>query len=349
MLQELLGNEYTYVTFDDFRTTDLFHSDPEQFMRNNLDRVIFDEVQRVPEIFSYIKRAVDQDRKNYGKFVVTGSSQFLFIKKISESLAGRIGLLKLLPLQFTEVPQKLRSRSVYSGSYPELVTKKYEGWRQWYSSYLETYINRDVRELSNIGNLRDFRQCVQLLAARTSQLLNMSEIAKEVGVTVATIKHWISVLEASYIIFLLPSYHTNRGKQIVKSPKVFFFDTGLAAFLTKIETEDLFEHGPLKGALFENYVVAEVMKNEIHKDSGAECFFYRTNHGVELDLVVERKRSLDIVEVKSSETFRSAMLQPFKEFAANARVSTLVYRGETLKVSKEVTVQNYAEFLAMLG
>jgi predicted AAA+ superfamily ATPase len=169
--------------------------------------------------------------KNYGKFVLTGSSQFAFLKGVSESLAGRIGLLKLLPLEFQEVPSRKRKRSIALGSYPELVTKNFIRSGNWYSSYLDTYLTRDIRTLREIGDMRDFRRCITLLAARAGQILNMSDLSRDIGVTVATIKKWISVLEASYIVFLLPPYYKNQGKRIIKSPKVYFYDTGLVSYL----------------------------------------------------------------------------------------------------------------------
>jgi predicted AAA+ superfamily ATPase len=188
MLEHLLRNKYRYVTFDDFHVTEYFHVDPAGFMNEYSNRIVFDEVQNVPEIFRHIKYAVDRDRKNYGKFVLTGSSQFAFLKGVSESLAGRIGLLKLLPLEFQEVPSRKRKRSIALGSYPELVTKNFIRSGNWYSSYLDTYLTRDIRTLREIGDMRDFRRCITLLAARAGQILNMSDLSRDIGVTVATIK-----------------------------------------------------------------------------------------------------------------------------------------------------------------
>jgi len=160
MLKKLLSDRYRYVSFDDLNVVDRFHTDPERFVETYSNRVIFDEVQRVPELFSYVKLAVDSDRKNYGKFVMTGSSQFAFMKRVSESLAGRIGLLALLPFQYAEVPARLREASMYEGSYPELVERKYRGAFDWYTSYLDTYLTRDVRDLREIGDIRDFRRFI---------------------------------------------------------------------------------------------------------------------------------------------------------------------------------------------
>jgi len=346
MLKELLGGSFRYVSFDDYKMIDLFHNDPEKFMRIYSEKTIFDEIQKVPEISNYIKLAVDTDRTNYGRFVVTGSSQFPLMKKVSESLAGRIGLLSLLPFQFSEIPKKVRADAVFRGAYPEIVVRGYQYASEWYSSYLETYLSKDVRELSNIGDMREFRRCLQLLAARTTQILNMSELSRELGVTVATIKKWISVLEASYIIFLLPPFYRNLGKRIVKSPKVYFFDTGIVSFLTGIANADLFEKGPMQGPLFENYVISEVYKRELHTKSNAELYYYRTSHGVEVDLIIDRKQSRDFLEVKSSETFRPEMVKPIEQIKKKDEHGFLVYRGRDLDYTQNLKILNYSRYLA---
>src|SRR5262249_43426247 len=164
-------------------------------------------------------------------------------------------LLTLLPYQFLELPTKIRDMAIFSGSYPELVSRDYQFKEEWYGSYLTTYLEKDVRALTQIGELRDFSRFIYLLAANTTQLLNLSNYAKDIGVAVSTIKRWLSVLEASYIVFLLSPYFNNHGKRMIKSPKVYFYDTGLVAYLTRIYTQDLYENGPMTGALFENYVI----------------------------------------------------------------------------------------------
>ena len=345
MLQHLLRNSYRYVTFDDYVTVQSFHSDPQRFMRVHNDRVVFDEVQKVPEIFNHIKVAVDADRGRQGKFVVTGSSQFSFMKKITESLAGRIGLLSLLPLQYREIPRKLRDESVFRGGYPELVVHNYEASEDWYSSYIETYLNRDVRDLSAIGDMREFRRCLQLLATRTSQILNLSDVARDIGVAVNTIKKWISVLEASYIVFLLPPYYKNLGKRIVKTPKVYFFDTGLVSFLTGVRDDEIFEKGPMHGAIFENYVVSEVYKRESHARSLAELFYYRTSNGLEVDLIIDRRNVREYVEIKAAETFKPQMVQALNTVRRRNEHAFLVYRGKKLVLDENLEALNYNSYL----
>jgi len=346
MLKNLLGESYKYVTFDDFKMVSLFNDDPERFMRIYSDRVIFDEVQKVPDIFNYIKFAVDNDRDNYGKFILTGSSQFTVMKSISESLAGRIGLLSLLPFQFAEVPDELKGDSVFKGGYPEIVKRGYRFSNEWISSYLDTYINRDVRMLSNIGNISDFRKFVQILATRTAQILNMSELSRELGIAVPTVKSWISVLEASYIIFLLPPYYNNLGKRIIKSPKLYFYDTGLVSYLTGIETRELFEKGVMYGSIFENYVVSEVLKKIRHNKENAELYYYRTNHGVEIDLIVDFKTHQEFLEIKATESYRPRMTTNIEKLADNNASSVFLYNGPTMELDEKLAIMNYSDYLS---
>ncbi|MFZ1979090.1 MAG: ATP-binding protein [Bacteroidota bacterium] len=348
LLRKLLSARYRYVSFDDLNAVDRFHTDPERFMEVYADKVIFDEVQRVPEIFHYVKSIVDNNRSDYGKFILTGSSQFAFIKKVSESLAGRIGLLALLPFQFSEVPAGLREKSIYQGGYPELVGRKYRGAYDWYSSYLDTYLTRDVRDISEIGDIRDFRRFIQMLAARSAQLLNMSEIARDIGVSVPTIKKWISILEASYIVFLLPPFHKNLGKRIIKSPKIYFYDTGLVSYLTGIRNKLLFEKGPMYGALFENYVISETYKKLVHTRSDAEMFFYKESNGNEIDLIIDRKSRREHIEIKSGYTFRPKMTRLLMQLSKEAKHSWIVYRGKEIILGNNISAVNFKSFLDLI-
>lgn len=344
-IRKLLSARYRYVSFDDLNAVHRFHTDPERFMGVYDDRVIFDEIQRVPELLHYAKLLVDRDRKNAGKFVLTGSSQFAFMKGVSESLAGRIGLLTLLPFQYSEMPSRLREESVFRGGYPELVERGYRGAFEWYTSYLDTYLTRDVRTVGEIGDIRDFRRFLHLLAARVSQLLNMSEIARELGISVPTVKKWISILEASYVVFLLPPYHRNLGKRIIRSPKLYFHDTGLVAHLTGIRNRELFEHGPLEGALFENYIVSEVLRWEVHRGSDTALFFFRESNGNEIDLIIDRKVQQEYIEIKSGFTFRPDMGKTLLRLGGDAEKRTVVYRGRRIEAGSGLTAVPYGSFL----
>lgn len=335
LIKHLLGDKYQYVTFDDPTNIRLFTEDPEGFINNCANKVIFDEAQKVPELFNYIKMAVDEDRQNYGKFVITGSSQFSLFGKISESLAGRIGLLTLLPFQHSELPEIYKKCAIYKGQYPELCIQQYLHTEAWYSSYVNTYLEKDVRSILNIGDLRDFNRLLSLLAAQTSQPLNMNSLAAAIGVSASTIKRWISVLEASFIIFLLPPYYENFGKRITKSPKLYFYDTGLVSYLTGIETEKQYNQGPMAGSLFENYVISNIFKNIHHKKLNHHLYYYRTGHGIEVDLIIDTKHTKHFVEIKKSSTFTVNMTTHLQTIAninkENKNSYILLYTGKERK------------------
>ncbi len=335
--------EYRYISMDDNRIVQQFYNDPNKFMTIYSDKIIIDEVQKTPEIFNYLKIEVDKDRNNYGKFILTGSSQFMMMEKITESLAGRIGLLTLLPFQYDEI--KNLSPSIYQGAFPELVTRKYRLWFDWYASYIETYINRDLRQLSNIGDLRDFRRFMQMLAANVSQILDMTSFANQIGVSVPTIKRWISILETSYIIFLLPPYYKNFGKQITKRPKLFFYDTGVVSYLTGVETFKLYEQGPLAGHIFENYIISEIYKKELHSNAHSSLYYYRTNHGVEVDLLIDKKSVMEFIEIKKSHTFRPRMIKHLENLKQYFNNGCLLYEGETIPNTKQIKILNYIDYL----
>lgn len=345
LLLHLLKDDYRYISFDEHRMTSIFYDDPEKFMSIYADKVIFDEVQKVPEIFDYLKIAVDRDRERYGKFIISGSSQLLLLKKVTESLAGRIGLLTLLPFQYSEIPEEMREVSVFQGSFPEMIARKYEFWQEWYSAYIETYLQKDLRQLSNIGDLHDFTRFLTLLAARTAQLLNLSTYARDIGVSVSTVKRWISILETSYIIFLLPPFYQNLGKRIVKSPKLYFYDVGIVSYLTGIYNREMFEKGPMAGYIFENYIIAEIMKKELHRDSKARFYFLRTSHGDEIDLIIDRRHTQEFIEIKNSHTFRPHMVKTLEKTLVDQQKGLLIYRGREIPYSEPVSIVNYADFL----
>lgn len=337
--------DYKYVTFDDYRVINLFHQDPERFLMLYGNKVIFDEVQKLPELFNYIKIAVDNDRNNKGKFVLTGSSQFTFIKNVSESLAGRMGLLSLYPFQFAEIPTALQEESIFRGGYPELVENQYTYSDAWFSSYVETYIHKDITSVGHVADLRDFRRLVQLLAANASQQLNLSRYASDLGVDAKTVKRWITLLEATYIIFLIPPFYQNFGKRIVKSPKIYFYDTGLISFLTGISNKLLYENGPMAGPIFENYMVSEILKKEKHSNQSSELYYIRTSHGEEVDLIIDRKNKKEFIEIKHSATFNPRMVTSITKFLADGDKGFLLYQGENFPYYAPIEVLNYKNFL----
>lgn len=345
MLKKALGNRYRYVTFDDINVLNHFHQDPNDFMEVYSENVIFDEVQYAPELFRFIKIAVDNKRSKRGNFILTGSSQFSFMKGVTESLAGRIGLLTLLPFGYNELNLTYRNKSVYLGSYPELSDLKYKNTRKWYISYVNTYLERDVRALSNIGDMRDFAIFLKLVASKCSQILDLTELSNMADVSVNTIKKWISILEASYIIFLLGPYHNNFGKRLIKRPKIYFYDTGLVSYLLGIDSKHDYEKTAFNGAIFENYVISEIKK--IGKNSGDrdEMYFLRTNTGKEIDLITKFKMTENYFEIKKSSTFKLSMVDALNEIMPENVKGFLLYTGKNFKYKAKIEVLNYQDFL----
>lgn len=310
--------DYRYITLDDPFQRELIISDPQLFLDNLGEKIIIDEIQYAPQILSYIKMRIDSRRKEKGLFVFTGSQQFNLIKNLNETLAGRIATLELLPFSYSEIlriPKGSRKKNTglslfinaaLRGTYPELQTDvKVDGY-SWYASYIQTYLERDVRTLYNIGDLRDFQRCLSLLASQVGQQLNMSSFARDLGVSVPTIKSWLSILEASRVIYLLPPYYKNSGKRITKAPKIYFIDTGLACHLTGLRDETHLMQGPMAGHLFENYCLMEVLKVFTSHGKPAPLYYLRTNNQLEVDLLIETDK-LTPVEFKLAKTPSSSM------------------------------------------
>ncbi len=345
LLKNLLNNSYQYVTFDNFQNVALFNDDPEKFISIYNKHVVFDEIQKVPDLFHYIKRVVDEERDIAGRFVITGSAQFSMMASITESLAGRIGLLTLLPFQFEEIKSAHLKPSEFLGCYPELVVNDYKNRDVWYNSYLESYLEKDVRTILDIGNLTDFRQLIRLLAANCAQILNYSTLSNSLGIGVNTVKRWISVLEASYIVFMLPPYFNNFNKRVIKSKKLYFYDTGLVSFLTGIQSEQMYENGPLAGSVFENYVVSEIKKKLLHSANFSQMYYYRTSNHVEVDLLIENGLSLNMVEIKNSRTFRPKMVKPMESILQKKDTGFLLYKGEIRPFTENLKIWPYQNFL----
>ena len=294
-----------YVSLEDPTERAFAQEDPRGFLARFQNGAIFDEAQRWPELFSYLQGMVDEDRRP-GRFVLTGSQQFGLLSGITQSLAGRVGMNTLLPLSYAEIPAKLsKSLSLDAlmlrGSYPELHTSLVPT-RDWMASYVATYLERDVRQVLNVQDLSVFARFLRLCAGRTGQLLKISSLADEAGVSQSTARAWLSVLEASYVVQLLQPYHRNFGKRLVKTPKLYFLDTGLACWLLGIYTQEQLATHPARGALFETWVVAEALKSRYHSGLTNDLYFWRDNNGVEADLMFETPQGLQTVEIKSGQT-----------------------------------------------
>jgi predicted AAA+ superfamily ATPase len=345
MIKHLLKDDYRYLTFDNLEYRLAMENDPVKFLKANNIKVIFDEAQRVPELFPALKMIVDDDPDVRGRFVVTGSGQFLLSKNISESLAGRIGLVSLLPMQYSEIPGNLRTNIIFNGCYPETIVNQTENTSFFFNAYIETYLQKDLRQMLNITDLSAFMQLVRLLATRVGQLLNISDLSKEIGITVATLSRWISVLEASYIVFLLRPFHANLGKRLVKTPKVYFYDNGLLCYLLGIQTEQQWQTSLAAGAIFENFIITDVFKKMLHKARFSELYFLRTSHGDEIDLIIDHHRAVDAVEIKMSHTCKPSFQKTLEKIGHAGWTKSIVYMGETHQVASDIKAVNFEEYL----
>jgi len=266
--------------------------DPRGFLSNYPQGAVLDEVQRVPELFSYLQQILDEV-KIKGMFILTGSNNFLLQERISQSLSGRVGYLSLLPLSLNEInnSQINSNQLIHKGCYPVLYSEEVDP-AKWYANYIRTYVERDVRLIKNIADLTTFERFLRLCAGRIGQLLNMSSLAVETGVDTKTIGAWISVLESSFIVFRLQPYHENFNKRIVKMPKLYFYDTGLATALLGIEKAEQLTLNPFRGSLFENMVILELLKKRFNEGKAHNLYFWRDNLGNEVDLIIKHSNRL---------------------------------------------------------
>jgi predicted AAA+ superfamily ATPase len=298
--------DYRYVSLENPDARDFALKDPNGFLAEYNDQMIFDEVQQAPAIFSYLQTLVDSRPDRMGGFILSGSQNFHLMERITQSLAGRVALFKLFPLDIHELKDaNLLAEDPFEqlihGFYPALYDRKISPG-VFYSNYVQTYVNRDVTELMTVKDLRQFQNFLSLCAARAGQLLNLSALANEAGISQPTAKSWLSALESSYITFQLYPFHKNFSKRVVKTPKLYFYDTGLLAFLLKIKNRETLLTHPVKGALFENMIIAEFHKQMHHAYRDESPWFWRDNHGDEVDLLLDQGLSLDVFEIKASQT-----------------------------------------------
>ncbi len=307
--------QHEYVTFENPDIRQRALADPESFFLPGNKKMILDEVQHVPQLLSYIQEITDRAKIN-GQFILTGSQSLLLSEKISQSLAGRTAVLKLFPFDFAELASsgfeqgKSYEDVIIRGFFPRLYDQNIHPL-DFYPFYFETYVQRDVRQILNIHDLNLFTNFVRLCAGRIGQVLDYSSLARDTGISVNTAKGWISLLEASYLIFLLHPYYQNFNKRIIKSPKLYFTDTGLASWLLNIRDSIQLETHYLKGNLFENLVILELYKKSIHKANTPNLWFFRDNNGIEIDCLKE-DQALTLIEIKSSRTFREDSLKGIK-------------------------------------
>ncbi len=345
------------MSFPNFNYSNLEHpeirhlaeTDPNAFFKQFKKPVIIDEIQRVPQLLSYIQVIVDENRKP-GSFILTGSHQLSLSAAISQSLAGRTALLKLLPFSIKELSSQHvnteRDTLLTTGFLPRIYDQKLSPFKA-YRNYFQTYVERDLRQQIQVKNLVNFENFVKILAGRISQVLNLNSISNDLGVSSTTLSEWLSVLEASYIVFRLYPYYENFGKRVVKSPKIYFTEVGLASYLLGIETTGQMSRDPLLGHLFENMVVVEALKSRLNKGLDPNIYFYRDNNKNEVDLIFQEKRKLIPIEIKSAMTFNDKMLKNIRFFqklntGKNGK-GYLVYAGNLPFQKDESEVLNFTE------
>jgi predicted AAA+ superfamily ATPase len=345
LLQHLFSQQHRYVSLEppDVRAAAL--EDPRGFLETYPPPVIFDEVQYTPDLLPYVKEKIDADRDKCGQYLLTGSQNLLLMEKVTESLAGRAAMLCLLPLSRREAEgrpqaplpweskQRASSEATCSyrelwkwflrGGYPELKAHPGRDINLWHSGYVQTYLERDVRTLRQVGDLSQFQNFLRALAARNAQLLNLAELSRDLGLAVNTAKAWLSVLEATYQVILLRPYFANVGKRLVKTPKVYFTDVGTLCYLAGLKDPDHAASGPMGGAIMETAVLSEIVKTLTHRGIDPQIYFWRTMAGTEVDIVIETGEKLVPIEVKLSATPRPIMASAVKTFQKDLKDKTM--------------------------
>jgi hypothetical protein len=328
--------------------------DPQMFINTYKPLVIFDEVQYVPSLFSYIKIKVDENRDKYGSYILTGSQIFQMMTNVSESLAGRVAIFQLYPMSFSELKnvdiydERAVINQILKGFYPELQIHENLEKDFWHSSYLSTYIEKDLKSLRNIQNLNTFQRFLVLLASRVGQLLNLNEIAKECSISQTTAKDWLNLLISSSIVYLLEPYFKNMTKRIVKSPKLYFVDTGVLCYILRISSLDQFMHSPFASHIFENMVIMEKVKQFANKGQRAPIYFYRTVSGLEIDIIVDKGNFLEAYEIKFSSTPKKNMISSLENFLKehnNSKGALLTLRTGNLPLSENIKSQHFSNII----
>ncbi len=340
---------HRYVSLEAPDTREYATQDPRGFLGELVKGAVIDEVQRVPTLLSYLQEEVDA-RPRPGRFVLTGSANLGLLAGVSQTLAGRTGLLTLLPFShdelrgFDRAPSDLNG-TLWSGAFPAVFDRRIPV-SEWFSAYLATYVERDVRQILNVSDLNVFQSFVRLCAGRAGQLVNLASLGSDCGITHNTARSWLSVLEASYVLLRVTPWHANLGKRLIKTPKLYFVDSGLLCALLGIRAASQIAEHPLRGAIFENWVVTEVLKSRIHRALPADLHFFRSRAGLEVDIVVESGTSLLAAEVKSGRTIAAdflASLEELRRLLAAARPARsvrarLVYGGDSAQKRKGVEV-----------
>lgn len=309
-----LGKDADYVSFDDPLERNFALTDPNGFLDRFADRTtILDEIQYVPELFPYLKIRIDRERKRNGKWVLTGSQQFHIMKNVTESLAGRIAILELLPFSLLEIGEKELESFIWNGGYPE--PSLYPEKRNlWIRSYIQTYVERDIRQMQNIKDLRAFESFISLLSAYHGQTFNTAVLSRDIGVSLPTIKTWAGILESSYLCYLIKPYFRNYGKRIVKTPKLYFLDPAIVCEITRQPDGNSAIYGVMGGALFKGLIISEAVKAFAMKGRSPGIFFWRSHDGLEIDVIISIGNKMYPVEIKLTSTPMPKHIEPLNKF-----------------------------------
>ena len=335
--------DYPYYSLENPDIKMLVHEDPVGFL-NSSKNMVLDEVQNAPQLLSYIQGLVDEEPER--RFVLTGSSNFSIIKSISQSLSGRTAVFELLPYSLEEIDDTETSTDqlLVSGAYPGVWSDGKEPY-DFYSNYVTTYLERDVRDIVNIKDLDSFQKLLRICANRIGSIWNSSEVSNELGVSVNTIKSWLSVLQASYVIVMLQPYFTNTRKRLTKSPKLYFIDSGLAAYLLEIESANQLSRDRMRGHLFENLIITEALKRRMNDGRNNNLCFYRDSNGNEVDLITKSEGRLNLYEIKSSETYHPEFEKGIKSFKSsfgdNVESSSIIYAGRLENTNRDIKLINF--------
>lgn len=353
-LAKNLFPSFSYANLEDMNVRSLAKNDPEEFFTRFPEPVIIDEIQRVPELLSTVQVRIDKNQKK-GQYLITGSQQISLKSSITQSLAGRTAIVQMLPLSISELYSaniKLdRDSQLVSGFMPFLYAESGHSPFEYYKNYVNTYLERDIVQIAAVHDLIRFEKFMRLLAGRVGQLVNNSALATEVGVSSTTIGSWLSILEASHVIYTLKPWFKNRNSQVVKTPKIYFCDTGLVSYLLRIESPEQMIRDPLLGYIFENFVVIEALKTRLNLGLEPNMYFFRNSNGLEIDLILQEQNKLKLFEIKSGKSLNDEFCRNMKNFSAkynedivsDSTKGTVIYSGETYESYKDFGFYNFSK------
>lgn len=338
---------YKYFSFEDSNIRGIVNDDPKGFLAKNNKNIIIDEAQRIPDLFSYIQTHVDTTKKNKN-IILTGSHNYLMMESVTQSLAGRIGISTLFPLSLEELPLKYQrdlNEIIYTGFYPRIFDENIRP-NSFYKTYLNTYLERDIRLLKNIVDYDLFKKFLQLVAGRAGQVLNMQSLAEDADINLKTAKSWLSILETSYIIYKLQPYYNNYNKRIIKNPKLYFYDTGLLCHLLGLLSPSDLNIHYLKGNIFENFIISDIIKGNYNYNSMNNFYFWKDNNNNEIDLIIETANIIKAIEIKSSQTAKKEFLKNLKYFnklpIKHKKVeSILMYGGDQEFIQNDIKIMGW--------